>query len=96
MKIKVYPLEIEAVHTDDERIYMSKGHHNPHEFMKALREYGTSTQVCTPTHEMVKRVPAGRNSDHSCFFHFVDKGTRGAFPATYAREYGEDVYQPSA
>lgn len=88
-----YPLEIEACHDDNERIYMSKGHHGSHEFMKALREYGAKpSHYSTPTRRWVKRTPAPKNSDYSCLFHFVEKGTRGAFPATYTHEYGKDRY----
>lgn len=94
--MKVYPLEIEAVHTDDERIYMSKGHHDPQEFMRHLREvYGSTTVVGTPTHHWVKKTPAN-NGEYAYWCNFVEPGTRGAFPATYAHEYGADVYKAPA
>lgn len=89
--MKSYPLKIEAVHTDDERIYMSKGHHDPHAFMAAVREYGESMPLSTPTHHLVKQVP-DRSEKGSCSFHFVEAGCRGAFPATYTHQYGADVF----
>ncbi len=90
---KSYPLVIQACHTDDELIYMSKGHHDPHDFMRALREYGESGKLSTPTHHWVKTTPAPKGSDYTCLYNFVEQGCRGAFPATYSHEYGADVYQ---
>ena len=89
-----YALQIQACHDDNERIYMSKGHHDPHGFMKALREYGADPSAYSkPTHHWVKQRPAPKNGDYSCLYHFVKEGTRGAFPATYTQEYGEDRYK---
>jgi hypothetical protein len=90
--MKNYPLKIEAVHTDNELIYMSKGHHDPHEFMKALREYGERAYLSTPTQHWVKKTPAN-DGEHSCWYNIVDESCQGAFPATYSREYGDDVYE---
>lgn len=89
--MRTYPLKIEAVHTDDERIYMSKGHHDPHAFMTAVREYGESMPLSTPTYHQVKQIP-DRSEKGACSFHFVEAGCRGAFPATYTHQYGADVY----
>ncbi|WP_205973704.1 hypothetical protein [Paraburkholderia sp. Tr-20389] len=87
-----YPLEIENV-GEDTYIVMSRGHHDPDEFMRKVREEGFDWPLGMPTHHWVKRTPAN-DGDHTCWFNFVDKGTRGAFPATYAHEaYGEDRYE---
>lgn len=84
-----YPLEIENAGEDD-YIVMSRGHHDPHEFMRKVREEGFDWPLGMPTHRWVKMTPC-RNG---YLYHFVFKGTRGAFPATYAHEaYGEDRYE---
>ena len=89
-----YPLEIVAVHTDDERIYMSKGHHDPHAFMAALRDYGVTVEdFSMPSTHYVKKTPA-RDGVHSYWLNFVLSTVRGAFPATYTYEARNDAYQP--
>jgi hypothetical protein len=87
-----YPLEIENV-GDDTYIVMSRGHHDPHEFMRKVREEGFDWPLGMPTHRWVKRTPA-KDGAHACWYNFVEEGTRGAFPATYAHEaYGDDRYE---
>lgn len=94
---RVYPLEIKALHGDDERVYMSPGHHDPHVFMQALRDYGDSGvergEYCVPTHEWVRAVP-DRSGECICFYYDAIPGSRGSFPATYTRWYGEEQYYP--
>lgn len=91
---KVYEISIEPAHTDNEKIYMSKGHHSIEDFVESLREYGVDPEdYSIPTHHYVKTVPAPKNSWYHCFYHFVDKTARGAYPATYVHEYGEVMYK---
>lgn len=87
-----YPLRIENV-GEDTYIVMSRGHHDPHEFMRAVREqYGWPLGF--PTHEWMRTIPAPKNSGFRCLYVAAQPGARGAFPATYAREaYNEDAYE---
>ncbi|PYE13388.1 hypothetical protein C7410_14743 [Paraburkholderia silvatlantica] len=78
---KVYPLIIESVGEDD-YIVMSRGHHDPHEFMRAVRANGYDWPLGMPSHRWVKSTP----SRDGCRYNFVREGTRGAFPATYSHE----------
>ena len=87
-----YPLEIENV-GDDVYMLMSAGHHDPHVFMRRARSEGYDWPLGMPTHQWVKRTPA-KDGDHSCWYHIVPEGTRGAFPATYAHEaHGGERYE---
>lgn len=84
-----YPLEIENA-GDDTYIVMSRGHHDPHEFMSKVRAEGYGWPLGMPTHHCVKMTP----TRDGFRYHFVEKGTRGAFPATYAHEaYGDKRYE---
>ena len=86
---KTYPLDIQNV-GGDTYILMSKGHHDPHEFMRKAREEGYSWPLGFPTHQWVKVTPA--RDGH--WYHLVPEGTKGAFPATYAHEaYNERRYE---
>jgi hypothetical protein len=87
--MKQYTLEIESSHSDYERMYMSKGHHPAEEFKKALLEYGEDDPMSEPEHLWIKRVPCN-NGDYAFYNNIVDKGTRGAFPATYVFEFSRD------
>lgn len=88
-----YPLEIENVGEND-YIVMSRGHHDPHEFMRRVRAEGYDWPLGMPTHRWVKMTPANDGGEHNFFYNFVDKGVRGAFPATYAHEaYGDKRYE---
>lgn len=89
---KSYPLEIENV-GEDVYILMSKGHHDPHEFMAAVRAQGYDWPLGLPTQNWVKTAPS-RDVAYSCWYHLVPDGTRGAFPATYVHEaHGESRYE---
>lgn len=80
-----YPLDIQSV-GDDTYIVMSRGHHDLEIFMaKALETYD-NWFLGGPEHVWCKTVPTGDGSA----YHFVEKGTRGAWPATYCHEYGKD------
>jgi len=84
-----YPIEIENA-GDDTYIVMSRGHHDPHEFMRKVREDGYDWPLGMPTHHWVKMTPV----PDGYRYHFVIKGTRGAFPATYAHEaFGDMRYE---
>lgn len=90
--MKTYPLEIENA-GDDTYIVMSRGHHDPHEFMREVREEGYDWPLGMPSHRWVKQTPARDGFS----YHFVKEGTRGAFPATYAHEaYGDERYEVAA
>jgi hypothetical protein len=93
MAKREYPLIIENVGEND-YIVMSRGHHDPHEFMRKVREEGYDWPLGFPKHEWVKMTPANDGGEHNCFYNFVTEGTRGAFPATYAHEaYGDERYE---
>jgi|GEM_PF-760154 len=98
---KTYPLDVEQC-GGDTYIVFSKGHHDPHEFMKAVREGGWAWPLGFPTYHWVKRVPvpAGHTEelgDCDWQYVFVKEGTRGAYPATYAHEaFGDDRYEAIA
>ncbi|ARL04472.1 hypothetical protein BOC44_20875 (plasmid) [Burkholderia pseudomallei] len=87
-----YPLEIENIENvgDDDYIVMARGHHDPHEFMKKVREAGYDWPLGFPSHHWIKSTPAR----DGVRYHMVPAGTRGAFPATYAHEaYREKSYE---
>lgn len=91
-----YPLEVESVGSDT-YIVMSKGHHDFEEFMReAVKEY-SGWFLGGPSHHWVKSVP-DRSGKYDMRYAFVPEGTRGAWPATYCSEYGEDYkrYNQSA
>lgn len=93
MPTKTYPLKIENV-GEDTYILMSRGHHDPHEFMRQARADGYDWPVGMPKHYWTKRIPAAPSSGYTCHYVIVDQGTRGAFPTTYAHEaYGADQYE---
>lgn len=90
-----YPLEIRNV-GDDTYIVMSKGHHDPHLFMRAVREEGFDWPLGMPEHRWVKAVPCPPSCGlHTCHYATSDTPRKGWFPATYAWEsYGENAYKP--
>lgn len=45
--MKTYELKIEPCHTDNEKIYRTKGHHSADDFLKALKEYGVDITYYT-------------------------------------------------
>lgn len=90
--MKQYPLEIENV-GDDTYIVMSRGHHDPDEFMRAVREYGSDWPLGMPEHKWARSVPT-RDPHRTCIYVFTEPHARGAFPCTYAWEaYGEEQYE---
>lgn len=88
-----YPLDILNVGEDD-YIVMSKGHHDPHEFMQAVRNEGYEWPLGFPEHKWMRAVPAPKNSGFIFFYVEAVQGSKGAFPATYAYEaYGDERYE---
>ena len=93
--MKKYPLEIENVGHDD-YVVMSKGHHDPDQFMAAVRSAGYGWPLGKPEHRWVKSIPDSSGKFHSNYV-FVDESVRGAWPATYSWEaYGEEQYVAQA
>lgn len=87
---KNYPLSINNV-GDNTYMLLSKGHHDIHEFMKAVRKQGYDWPLGMPEHVWLKAVPNNANGGHS-YFH-CKQDTTGSFPATFVSEaYGEDQY----
>lgn len=94
--VRRYPLSVENV-GEDTYILMSRGHHDVHEFMRAVRADGYTWPLGMPTHEWMRAIPAPNGSGFRCLYVEAKPGARGAFPATYAREaYGEDRYEALA
>lgn len=90
--VKQYPLSIQNV-GDETYIVMSKGHHDPHDFMRQVRADGFDWPLGMPTHHWVKCTPCNCG-EHRCHYTLLDAPVRGAFPATYAHEaYGADTYE---
>jgi hypothetical protein len=88
-----HPLEIKNV-GEDNYILMSKGHHCPHEFMRAVRSDGYEWPLGMPEHKWIRAIPAPKNSGYSCLYVEAIPESRGAFPATYAYEaYGDERYE---
>jgi hypothetical protein len=85
--MKTYPLKIEICHSDNERMYRSKGHHSTEDFVEALKEFGVHGKWSVPEQMYLKTTPAPKNSDYSCWYSVVDKSVRGSYPATYVYEY---------
>jgi len=85
-----YPLQIKNVgeHTF---MLMSKGHHDPLEFMLAVRKAGFDWPLGTPTHGWFKTVP--NNVEGGSLYHRVSSKVKGAFPATISVEaYGNERF----
>lgn len=93
--VRRYPLSVENV-GEDTYILMSKGHHDVHEFMRAVRaDY--SWPLGMPTHEWMRAIPAPAGSGYRCLYVEAKPHARGAFPATYVSEaWGEDSYEAQA
>jgi len=84
-----YPLEIESVGSDT-YIVMSRGHHDLAEFIAKAREEYPDWYLGGAEHKWCKTVP-DRSGQLACRYAFVEAGTRGAWPATYAWEYGDNT-----
>lgn len=93
--VRRYPLSVKNV-GEDSYILMSKGHHDLHEFMRAVRaDYQWSLGM--PTHEWMRAIPARADSGYRCLYIEAEPHSRGAFPATYVSEaYGDDRYEAQA
>ena len=91
--MKSYPLEIEICHTDDEKIYRTRGHHTTEDMVAALKEFGVNGKWSVPKQLYVKTTPAHKDSWYDCFYVVVDKSVRGSYPATYVYEYGEEYME---
>lgn len=94
----IYPLDPISA-GDETYVVMSKGHHDPHAFMRAVREAGYGNwPLGQPEHKWVKTVPCAPScGEHRCHYELSDEHRPGWFPATYAFEaYGEDRYQVPA
>ena len=86
-----YPLEIENV-GGDVFMVMSRGHHDATEFMVAVRDAGYNWPLGNPKQVWCKSVP---NSVDGCgvIYAFVDKGSKGSWPATISSEaYDDEQY----
>lgn len=78
---------------DNTYTVISKGHHDIHEFMQAVRQ-SIDWPLGVPEHIWMKTMPAPKNSGYSCWYQPVKQGTRGAWPCTYVTEaYDEDRYE---
>lgn len=92
MSGKAYPLDVENVGSDT-YIVMSRGHHDIHDFMSAVRQEGYTWPLGVPDHRWAKVVP-DRTGDCAYKYCFVNEGARGAFPVTYAWEaYDKERYE---
>ena len=81
-----HPLDIESV-GGDTYIVMSKGHHDLETFIEKAHEMYPDWHLGGAQHKWCKTVP-DRSGNLACRYVFVEPGTRGAWPATYAWEYG--------
>lgn len=89
---KHYPLEPRSI-GEDTYIMVSRGHHDIHEFMRAVRAAGYDWPLGVPTHIWMKTRPS-HDPGYHCFYDPVPEGTRGAWPATYVSEaFGEERYE---
>lgn len=87
-----YPLQVESIGSDT-YIVISRGHHDIHAFMAAVRE-DYAWPLGVPRHIWMKTRPAPSGSGYGCFFDVVPEGTRGAWPATHAQEaWNVDRYE---
>lgn len=88
-------IEVESIGSDT-YIYIARGHHDIHAFMRAvLKEHGRTDDLRVPTHIWMKTMPA-RNANQTCWYEPVPEGTRGAWPCTYTTEAAaSNAYRPS-
>lgn len=91
MAARDYPLDLENVGGDVYSL-MSRGHHDPHEFMRQVRADGYTWPLGMPKHIWLRSVrpPQG----YSTWYVEASGPGRGAFPATQCwEEYSEDTYE---
>lgn len=85
--MKTYPMEIENCGEETYQL-MSKGHHDPVEFMREVqRRYSRFGTMSIPEHVWLKAIP---KDGYHAWYVPTTKGTRGAFPATWSSESGDD------
>lgn len=95
---KAYPLEIENC-GEDTYILRSKGHHDPDEFMRAVRAEGYDWPMGYPVHAWCKTVPvpSGHTEEFGycdAIYAMVPQNTRGAYPVTICNEAaGDHLYE---
>lgn len=88
---RVYPLEIENV-GEDTCTVMSRGHHDPAEFMLAVRADGFDWPLGMPKHIWLRCVPPP--DGYATWYVEAKAGARGAFPATQCWEaYNDETYE---
>lgn len=84
--------DIESV-GDDTYIVRARGHHDPHEFMRAVRAAGYDWPLGMPEQTYARTVPS-RNDEYSCMYVTCHKPGPGAYPVTYASEaYNDATYE---
>jgi hypothetical protein len=83
---KQYPLAVENI-GEDVWTFMSKGHHDIHQFMLAVDGWCCGSPLMPPVHLWFRAVPT-RDSGYRCRYVEASQGDRGAFPATYTHEAG--------
>jgi hypothetical protein len=88
-----YPLDPFKI-GEDTYCVISKGHHDIHEFMKAVRSnVAEDWPLGVPQHVWMKTMPSPR-PEFSAWYSQVEPGTRGAWPCTLVLEaYHDDQYE---
>lgn len=94
MAKRTHPLDIENVGGDTYSL-MSKGHHDPDEFMRQARADGYDWPLGAPKHIWLRCVPPPEG--YVSWYVEAAEGARGAFPATQCWEaYGDEIYRAPA
>jgi hypothetical protein len=93
--MRAYPLELQNI-GEDVYVLMSKGHHEPHEFMRAVRAAGYNWPLGMPNHTYARTVP-DRTGEYICRYAFTVEPGRGTYPVTLVSEaWGPDSYESMA
>lgn len=91
--MKTYPLEAYSCGEDTYQV-ISRGHHDPHEFMRAVRQAGYDWPLGMPTHCWFRVVPDQSGDYPRGLYVEAKPHSRGAFPVTLTMEaFGEDGYE---
>jgi hypothetical protein len=91
MAKRTYPLDIENI-GGDTYVLISRGHHDPHDFMRQVRADGYDWQLGMPTHIWMRCLPPPPG--YATWYVEATEGARGAFPVTHCWEaYNEDTYE---
>lgn len=80
-----YPLDVMYCPTDDDRVYMSKGHHQFDEFITACEvDNGGALHGVwrCPEYRWWRFVPSRPDSEFNGFYRDARPHSRGAFPVT--------------